>query len=126
MSHLVDNLLLFHVLLSQHDHLSPQRLILLLHGGETVVQHLLLTAHHLHLGQDSVQCLRLDNGCRLGRGGHCLVLWLVARMCNLPLDVLQHERVAALEARVAELHLVPVELQAAVVQRGDLVETVCK
>lgn len=126
-THLVDNLLLLHVLLAQHDHLPPQRLVLLLHGREPIVQHLLLAAHHLHLGQHPVQRLRLDHGRgRRGGGGHRLVLRLVPRVRNLPFDVFQHKGMTALEARVRELHLVPVKLEAAVVQGGDLVETVCK
>lgn len=125
-SHLVDNLLLLVVLLAQDSDFAPQGLILLLHRLEARIERILPAAHILHLAQHATDRLQLEGALVL-----CLLLGLqllLLRRRDLALDVLQQVRVILLKARMGELHLVLIEPQTAIVDRGDFVETIynCK
>lgn len=115
LNQLVDDLLLLHVLLSEDRHLAPQRFVLLFHGTEARVQRLLTSTHVLHFVQHSSHRFRL-------RRRFLRLRWL--RVCNLALDVLKQVRMALLEVRMGEFHLVLVELQAAIINARNLVKAV--
>lgn len=104
--------------LPQDRDLAPQRLVLLLHRRESRVQRLLSPVHVLNFVEDT------RDG--FGLGGCGFFRLHLLRVADLPLDVLEQVRMSLLKELVGELHFVLVELQAAVVDRGDFVESVPK
>lgn len=115
LNELVDNLLLLHMLLSEDSNFAPQSFVLLLYRTESCIQMLLPPSHVLHFIQHARNCFRLGS-CLLGLWGF--------RRSNFAFDMLEQVGMSLLEIGMRELHFVPVEFKAAVVDRCYLVESV--